>query len=443
MRVFSDFIKNITKLNVGNLLEDKEFTDFAIQNLKSDNDRILKSTKEWFTTYSDDPYEESISDEDPYFYTESIESQLINILNENNQLSYDHAQKIRKVSLLANESRCVDGGNEYWASIPIEITFNSPEQNTKFDKIKIDANEVNELLKKYKLVSDNDSIQASNHLFWAVSYPAHIRSEYMSYLMERIDLNALNNNYSIKPVRSNSYMYKGIYPKYMREYFITIKITTQSKTNPILQPSELNQKLFGNSLTDLVNSSNKNIKDSTIHSPTLISESFLLLEKLSAKTFISENLLPLIEDRLGSVGNIPVYIRTSSMDNQKPYSKNPECFIDMAIPNINTKPHHQNKGDPVMSMKCDNSVQVIELLEGINLLREEIEKKIKGKFIFSTAQYEYGRGSVIYSSNNDFHSSYSVFKDCVDFYYYDDSTTNQSSDLDFHSELIPFPTKDN
>jgi hypothetical protein len=115
----------------------------------------------------------------------------------------------------------------------------------------------------------------------------------------------------------------------------------------------------------------------------------------------------------------------------------------MAIPNINTKPHHQNKGDPVMSMKCDNSVQVIELLEGINLLREEIEKKIKGKFIFSTAQYEYGRGSVIYSSNNDFHSSYSVFKDCVDFYYYDDSTTNQSSDLDFHSELIPFPTKDN
>ena len=438
MRVFSDFIKNITKYNVTKLLEDKKFTEFAIKNLKSDNTRILKSIKDWFLANSDDQYKELINDDGQYFYTESIEAQLINILNEGNQLNYEIAQKIRKVSLLAYESRSVGSANEYWASIPIEIAFNQTQSNSKFDKIEIDANKIKELLVRYKLISSDDKIQPSNHIFWAVSYPAHIRSEYMNYLMERIDLNESNNKYSISPIRSNAYMYEGEYPRYFREYFITIKITSKSSTNPILNSSTLNKKLFSASLAQLVSSSNNNINHSIVYGPSLISESFLLLEKLSAKSFIAENLMPLVEDNLTNIDNIPIYIRTSSMDDQRPYSKNPECYIDIAVPTINLNSTPKNNRDPVMSLRCDNSIQAIELLEGINLLRKDIERKIKGKFIFATAQYEYSRGSVIYSSNDDFYRAYSIFKESVDFYYYEDTEIDQPKD----SELIPFPGND-
>lgn len=416
MREFSDFIKTINKENITGLFVDLDLTDRAIDALRSDNDRLLELYNEWFIQHSESPYEEIISEDDPYFYSESFESQMINSLNSENKLSYSLAQNIKKVSYLSNETVPSGDGFIHHLSIPLEIYFN---QSDKVDSFSISSEKVKDAFIRFSDLPVDSNVRCFNRAYWAVSYPVHVRSEYMLYFMKRLNLNNKNPRFTIDPIRSNDYMYNGIYPEQMREYFIMLSVTTKSPTPPDLKLSPLNERLMLEAISNIV-INNPAVDNIVVYPPSKISKSFNLLERLSAKSFILENVDPLLSDIKPKITSIPVYIRTSSVDAQRPYNKNPECFIDLVLPNIKIKNFNLKGGDPAISMRCENSIQAIELLEGLNLLRGYFMESSGSELIFCTAQYEYGKGSMVYSSNADFKDAFSVFKDCIDFYYYDE-----------------------
>lgn len=443
----SNFLKNIDINNINWLFKDQEKTDKAIKNLNEDNQKILSSNLDFLKKNNINPYYDIISNDSPNYEIDSIENQLIEKISQQEDMSFKVNEDIRKISYLANEAEQANNYNKnknYIAAMPIEIIFDENADNIEIDKIEINQKVIEDLIKEYKLISSGVDIKVSKHAFWAPCYPAHKRSEYMRHLLNRIELNREDEKYEIKPVRSKTYVYDGKFPKYMREYFLIIQLSNCQKNKALNNLHKIAEKLLYNGIQTTIKNSDNRIIKAKCHKVDLISNALPVIDKLSAKGFILDSLLPLLDEEEQEIDDIAIYIRTSSMFSKTPYNQDKDCVIDIVIPGYEFEHKAGEQDQPIISFKCENSIQAIELLEGIKMVADVLENAINGEFIFSTVQYEED-GAMVYTSPEKFSKSFDKFKKGLDFYYYEDNTDlnnfNPEKTPNSDDTIIPFPGK--
>lgn len=434
----NDFSEILNEENIDLLFVDDELTSRAMMSLLMENELKMEEYKEWLGGYSKDSYDEYMGHEYFGYAVDSSENRLISKFNKSGNLSFGVLESIRELSHFVNEKEVGFGENKVKRrlAIPLEISLNWECDGVEVDKFRIDSELVNELLISHGVV--NGEVLVYKYAFSASAYPVHRRSDYMRYFFDRIAMNEEDARYTISPIRSRSYLYDGEYPKHMREYFIVVDVIGEDvewkKT-----ATKSADVIFKNSISELIQNGDRRITGVACGEVNPISTAFKDVCALSMKGFVMDTLWTKIGGMEEEIYVIDVYVRTSSMLNEEAYNQNTECMIDIVVPGYWDE---SRKGKPVITYKCENSVEVIEILQGVNALLNTLDG-VETKF--STVQYEKVDGALIYTSNEGFRDAYMGFKQGLDFYYYEEELGSVDEDIDVSNEgepkdnLIRFP----
>lgn len=416
-----EFIESFDLKIIDSLFVDEEITAKALRDLSIENEKILLGLKTWMGN-EHDGFAKTLNPEIPKRYVDSLEEQIIALNSVDGMMSYEQMAKVKKLSHLVNESKddLESSRCKYVVAMPIEIEINSEYVDVEIDKVCIDNVMINRLVHDHGLVSDGVKVVASKYVFWADAYPVHKRSDYMLYILDRLKMNADDSKHEIDPVMNRSYRYEGRLPRYPRTYYLILEIYGEKGINPLNAQSDASRRILYNSLRTMIQNSDERFKSVVCYPIELISKSLLVVEKLSVKADILEYFMPLMVNGWGGVNDIDVYVRTSSLKSGVPYDSDCSCSVDIVIPGYEFENKHGEQDEAIISYDCVDAIHVIELLEGINLVYQQVEDMMSGEFVYYTVQYEKNGGLMAYTTDESFKDSYGPFKGTIDFYYFEE-----------------------